>query len=185
MSKRIKKPARLSREQLLEKLGELLPLFQAESERGSALLAGALLDDVLVERLREFFVPDTDRVESVFGQNGPLGSFSARITMGYLVGLYGPKTRETLDKIRDIRNTFAHVHEIAKFTDPEVSRVCLSLLPDWMEYAMEDRNHPACKEPRRRFQACVCFLIFYLLGRSPLHKQPTIGFDRFVYSTPE
>jgi hypothetical protein len=149
------------------------------------LLAGALLDDVLAERLKEFFVPDEEAVDSILGIKQPLSSFSSRITMGYLLGLYGPRTRATLDQIRDIRNAFAHYHQMAHFSDPEISRVCLGLFPGWMEWVMEGPDRGAIEDPRRRFQACASFLLYYLLELAPIRPQPEIGFDRFALSEPE
>jgi len=180
LSKRIEKPERLSRQELSTKLSELLPQFQQESERGSALLAGALLDDVLAERLKDFFVADPNAVKAMMGVERPLGTFGARIQMGYLLGFFGPETRKALEIIKDVRNSFAHYHQLAHYTDPEVSRVCLTLLPGWIEAVMDGQDHPTCKEPRRRFQAAVAFLIVRLLQTEPARKAPKSGDDYFV-----
>jgi hypothetical protein len=174
------KKQRLTKEELRAKLqGEIFPMFQAEGERGAALLAAALLDDVLVEKLKEHLVPDPKAFKRFTDHSQPLGSFSSRIDMAYLLGLYGPKTRNTLHKIRDIRNAFAHYHQFAHFSDPQISQACLSLLPGYVEAIMEDPEHPTCKEPRRRFQACVGWLIQGFVVEPAIRRQPRIGFDYY------
>jgi hypothetical protein len=185
MAKRIKKPERLEKKEFKDKLPEILGMLQAESERGSALLAGALIDDVLVTRLRELLVPDEKEYKSMTGVDRPLGTYSSRVTMGYLLGMYGPKFLEMLRRIGDIRNAFAHYHQVAKFSDPEIAKACLSLFPAYVEAVMEDSQHPTCTDPRRRFQACVGWIIVDLLYDRHKTRQPSLGLDYYDMSGDE
>jgi len=56
---------------------------------------------------------DTDKatekaLDEVFNAEGPLGSFSAKCKMAYLLNIIGPKTFKDLKIINDIRRQFAH-----------------------------------------------------------------------------
>jgi DNA-binding MltR family transcriptional regulator len=61
--------------------------FEKESDRGSALIAVAWVDDALEACLRSRFRDEKTIVDSLLRQDGPLGSFSSRIKTAYLLGL--------------------------------------------------------------------------------------------------
>jgi hypothetical protein len=44
----------------------------------------------------------------MFRSSGPLGPFSVKITMGFLMRLYSYEARRELETIKNIRNEFAH-----------------------------------------------------------------------------
>ena len=88
--------------------------LNAESDRGAAILAAeyfdgrlrnaietkfAELEDGLLKRLQE----QNDLRRRFFGS-----SFSTRINIAYVLGLYDQETKERLNDVREIRNSFAH-----------------------------------------------------------------------------
>lgn len=90
-----------------------LPLFHDrlsdESERGTAIVAAALMDDALQNLLQAKLVPSCERNDELFsGAYAPLSNFSAKIDFAYRVGLIGLEMRGSLHLIRKIRNEFAH-----------------------------------------------------------------------------
>jgi DNA-binding MltR family transcriptional regulator len=98
-----------------------------ESDRGCALHAASYLDGELETLLRARLVDDAKTVQEFFRPDGPLGSFSARIDMAYLLGLIGPAARRDLHLIRKIRNDFGHNPSPINFSDPAIASRCREL----------------------------------------------------------
>ena len=92
-----------------------------ESERGCALLAGAYLDCELEKLLIAKLVSNHKVTADFFRPDGPLGSFSARIDLAYLLGLIGKAARNDLHMIRKIRNEFGHSASSITFDDQPIS----------------------------------------------------------------
>jgi hypothetical protein len=61
-------------------------------------------------------------LDPTLGNDGPLGTFSAKIWLGYGLELYGPKTRHDLES--HIRNAFAHTKKAITFESPAVENKC-------------------------------------------------------------
>jgi hypothetical protein len=53
----------------------------------------------------------------------PLSSFSAKIELGFALGLYDDKLRHPLNMIRDVRNEFAHNMDATSFDHPDVAKL--------------------------------------------------------------
>jgi hypothetical protein len=98
-----------------------------ESDRACALMVAAYLEDELQRLLKAYFVDDPKAVGKLFDPMGPLGTFSATITMAYALGLIGPNVRHDLDLIRRIRNDFAHLSESLTFETPSIRDRCKDL----------------------------------------------------------
>jgi len=93
--------------------------LRGETDRTIAIIGISWLDSLLETclrlHLRESGSGDenTDRatkklLDEVFNPEGPLGSFSAKCKMSYLLGIVGPITLTDLKIINDIRREFAH-----------------------------------------------------------------------------
>jgi hypothetical protein len=109
----------------------LLALFkeiQSASDRVAAISATAFLDDSLGVALRDRFISiGRDCEDRIFSRLGaPLGT-SAKILMGYALGVFGPLTRKDLDIIRKVRNSFAHTALPIDFDDSELIKKCKEL----------------------------------------------------------
>ena len=111
----------------LEDLSGWMEEFQAETDRGAALIGGAFLDEQLKELLQGFLVDDTKRAEEMLGAMGPLGTFSSRILASYLLGLITSECYEDLQLVRKIRNHFAHKLQGTTFADQQVVGWCSTL----------------------------------------------------------
>lgn len=80
-----------------------------ESERGSAIVTAALMDNALKELLQAKLVPSPTKKDTLFdGFYSPLGNFSAKIDFAYRIGTIGQNMKSSLHLIRKIRNDFAH-----------------------------------------------------------------------------
>ena len=95
------------------------------NDRTAALSIVSLLEGALQKILATKFIPDDKgKLEYMFGPGTPLRDFSAKIKMGFALGIYGPNTRADLDSIREVRNSFAHTMSPIYFNTPEVENVC-------------------------------------------------------------
>jgi hypothetical protein len=106
-------------------------LLLAETDRGAALMAGALVENTLELAIRAMIVNPGDLTgKSWFeGPNAPFSSFSAKITLGRAIGIYGASMGARLGIIKDIRNAFAHSSIPLDFAHPTIHRLVLKLVP--------------------------------------------------------
>jgi hypothetical protein len=94
-----------------------------------------------------------DMRDRLDGPGGPLETFSQRITMGRVLGIYGEDTEYNLNVIRQIRNTFAHAHTPITFATKEVAaaKTLFRDVPILPPYAMDSDKAQAPIEPRAKF----------------------------------
>jgi mannitol operon repressor len=111
-------------------LSAFLAEFQAETDRGAALVGAALIDHRLSETLRAFMVSKTAAGELLDGGSAPLCTFSARIKATFALGLIDRHEQQECDLIRKIRNEFAHRTHGIGFADLKISALCKQLQSD-------------------------------------------------------
>jgi DNA-binding MltR family transcriptional regulator len=111
-----------------------------ETDRGCALMGAAYLDVELERLLTRHFVNEPAVVKEVLGQNRPLGSFSSRIDICYLLGLLGKKTHRDLHLIRKIRNDFAHQHKPITFAEQAIASRCNEFYHDGLNAGVTPRE---------------------------------------------
>jgi hypothetical protein len=112
------KPPRHSQDQISTFLKEL----NTQTDRGAAIIAAAVLDDLLQILITERCVEmGTARHEALFNKPGaPLSTFSSRIEVSYAIGAISNEVRLICQLIREVRNKFAHRIEQITFDHPEV-----------------------------------------------------------------
>jgi Mannitol repressor len=99
----------------------LLTELDTHNHRAAAILGGAFVEDALEYAIQRRLVRlGKERLAFLFEYPGPLSSFSAKIQVGFAIGLYGPVVRHDLDVIRQIRNGFPHAKKPISFDTPEV-----------------------------------------------------------------
>jgi hypothetical protein len=102
--------------------------FDIASDRAGVISMVALFEDILGDAIRDCLVPlSNDPDKALFGDRGPLATFSAKIDFAFALGMYGAETRAALHNIRRIRNCFAHRHEAKTFEFPRVQELCRAL----------------------------------------------------------
>lgn len=147
----------------------LVKEFEAQSDRGVAIIVAAYVDAKLKEVLEAFFSDNLSKKQSeaIFeGPTAPLGTFSSRIRMAHAMGLIGPKTEHDLHIIRDLRNDFAHRLLILDFSNELVIRRCRSLkLADISLLGGTPRP-----EPRKRLIQSGVLALHYLYGEMRARK---------------
>lgn len=161
-------------EEDIEYLSKFLTEFQAESDRGAALVGAALLDARLERLLLSHMLPGKLAIELVTGGNEPLGTFSARINASHVLGLITAAERQDLNIIRAIRNEFAHREHEITFTDQKIEGLCSSLQSRRAPQMIEDMGgYPV----RHRFNDAVIFAAMQLWYR-PEHAAHLKAQDR-------
>lgn len=94
---------------MLNRANDGVARLHEESERGCALIGGAILDEVLGGLLKALFVQEEDVSEEVLAlPNAPLASFSSRIRLCRALGLLEERVYRDFERIRSIRNSAAH-----------------------------------------------------------------------------
>ena len=96
-----------------------------ETPRGAVLVAAAYLEQQLGEIVASFLVEGRP-AKSLLGGFAPLGTFAARAAAAEALGLISADEFGDLQRIRKVRNEFAHNHR-ATFSDPGIARLCSAL----------------------------------------------------------
>jgi DNA-binding MltR family transcriptional regulator len=111
-----------------EQVGEILKELQSQTDRGTAIIAAAVMDDLLNQLITSRLIDlGSERHDSLFSRtNAPLSSFSSRIEMAFALGVLSNEARLGLHLIRDVRNAFAHRIEQIQFDHPEVAQMIQS-----------------------------------------------------------
>lgn len=111
-------------EELEARLLAFIDTFEKESDRGAVLVATALLEESLecVIRSRISDEPHVVRqcVEPLFLPEAPLASFAAKIKISRALDFISDWMFDDLERIRKLRNQFAHIHGPVSFADPAV-----------------------------------------------------------------
>lgn len=96
-----------------------------DSETSQVLVVSSYLEDRVLTILSSQLKGVEGRAasERLFGSNGPLGSFSDKITMAYHLGWLSKPTVDHLNNFRKIRNIFAHRAFEASYSDHSIRQL--------------------------------------------------------------
>lgn len=148
---------------------------QLNSDRAAAIVGAAIVEtdlrNAIEARLQKV---EQKFIDNFFGMDGPMGSFSVKINLGYLLGIYNDCHRKDLMNMAKIRNRFAHLGKSIDFQTDEIRDRCKNLsivddtnypqvpgvgLPD--EVRSPARLSPNAGSRERYIQACKLFLIHF------------------------
>lgn len=129
------------------------------SDRACAILGGVYLDARLLQLLKGFFVDEAAMVRDLMRRE--LQPFVTRIKLCYALGFITSSERDDLDRVREIRNDFAHKLHGLSFATPMIATRCAQLIA-WREYAV----NPRAFSGRQRFEFTVVELAMELGKRS-------------------
>ena len=156
-----------SKKTIFQYFGKLILESNAESDRAVAILMSAELDELLRQLIEKRLIPhnkqafkkvsDTDIISS----HGAIGSFAARIDLGYRLGLLDSLIAHDLHLIRKIRNLFAHETHGLHFEQSEpkkyLAKSKIAKLKPYGGPSFVDMNLTKNRE-------AFCSLTFFLLG---------------------
>lgn len=140
----------------IEKLNE-------ESDRGAVLISTGFLEEQLKQTLLAYFIDDKTLIALVEGGNAPLGTFSARITTCYALGLIYEREHHDLNQLRRIRNDFAHSMHVSFETQSVIDR-CKTLHSKAHDYDSEELGQVRVS-PAGQFRSAATGLILNLVNR--------------------
>jgi len=120
--------------------------FDEETDRGCVLVAVGVLDDLLERLIRAQFSNDATTVkravDPLFKGTGPLSSFWAKVQISYSLDLITEWMYEDLERIRELRNMFAHEYKRADFNDPAVIKLTEKLMgANYAAKAFMEKEH--------------------------------------------
>ena len=101
-------------------LKEAFSEIESGSDRSVAIVCSAYVEDQLTAALKSKMEDDEVVLREMFRSSGPLGSFSAKINIGYLFRLYEKEVKRELDTIKEIRNSFAHIAKTRTFDSQRI-----------------------------------------------------------------
>lgn len=93
--------------------------------RASAVTACAMIDDRIEHAISMRLRGDQGAQRKFFGFSGMTAE--QKVILGYLLGIYGPETKDNLRALSRIRNKFAHRMDIRDFTHPDLAELIKSL----------------------------------------------------------
>lgn len=163
---------------LASEIHAFLNVLTAESDRGLVLAGCAFLDDSLETLLSAAFLDKPKHVQALLSIDRPLGSFSSRIKIAYLLGLLEDGEYRDLELIRTIRNNSAHTHGKVDFSHPpHKDRIAELSGPTEVEGLFNKFMNESFTEhgrtPRNQLLVTISFLCVWLNFRAKTVSKPT------------
>ena len=97
-------------------------------DRSTAIVISSLVAGCLETAIKHELVDNKALFNSFFKGSGPLASFSAKINMAVLLGLFDETSGKVLHTIRRIRNSFAHDAYPLDFKSQRITALCQNLM---------------------------------------------------------
>lgn len=175
--------------------------LQSLPDRAAGIVGATILESRLGERLKketaDLAIKEKITLhERMFHHSGPLGSFSARINLGFMLKIYDEEAWRDLDIIRSVRNDFAHLTGIGSFNTDTVRDRCGNLKACDTRFSDQEKDHPwdistaystnslemsmraenleaKRADPRQRYLMCIQYYSAYLsfpFGFQSLHR---------------
>jgi hypothetical protein len=109
----------------LEYLEEYYAQIDAEqNDRGAAILACTFLENALEIAISRRLSGSGKIFDRLFLNEGPLGTFDAKILIADALDIYGTLTRQNIITIKHVRNAFAHCSIPIDFSTKEIAVAC-------------------------------------------------------------
>lgn len=134
--------------------------MESSPDIGSAIMGHAYIETQLENALIAFLYNGPESEKYIKSR-----SFSMKMELCYSLQLINPTEKDTIEKISNIRNDFAHSDEIIDFTHDSIKSKCEELLIlkkieegiDTISFSFDQSN------PRQYFQTTV-YLIWFILN---------------------
>lgn len=120
-----------------DKFVEMMNDLDGMDDRASALILSALIDIFLKMAIELQFVSLAESYKNDLfrSANAPLSSFAAKTVVAHALGIFDDETKRQIDRIRTIRNAFAHSVLPIGFDEPLVEGECQKLDPQALSTA--------------------------------------------------
>lgn len=134
-------------------------------DRGLVLSLAAFSEETLGELLKAFMTSSEASTQLIEGFNAPLGTFSSRIKATYAIGLITKEQFLDLERLRKIRNEFAHSWKPIDISKPKVAS-----LIDSMAFSRIDDRFPDTLSGKIR-SSTSCLLIELRSSTNQIQKK--------------
>lgn len=104
----------------------LKDIFQ-QSDRASAIVSSAMIEEILERLLLSFLMEHKQVKKDLFEGIAPISTLSAKNYLAYYLGLLTQIEFEDIKLIKAIRNEFAHTMTNIDFETPSIKNKCLQL----------------------------------------------------------
>jgi hypothetical protein len=143
--------------------------FKGETDRGAVILAATTLEDKLTELFQaQMMHLNSDERSRLFGWDGPLGTFAAKVRMAHALKYFDRRTFKIAEVVREMRNACAHSRQDISFRD-EALRDGILLLAQMTDTQLQLEANPSIFWRRTFFLTIVAWLISFAFsnGENP------------------
>jgi len=159
-------------EELSDEIKQFAEVLQEERDRGCVLVAAAFLDAALYSLLKAYCLEEEDIVADLSKLR-----FRQKTNLAFGLGLLGRREKENLDRIRTIRNEFAHSYIDTTFDSQNIrdrinSLHIISLPPGTYKW----------KNPREKLIVCTLFLANVILMKALALEHRKQSDDALLFS---
>lgn len=159
-------------------------LVKHESDRGAVLVGLAVLDESLENLLRATFVQDRTiaktSVDTLLATNGPLYTSWAKCHFANALGLLPECLFSDLDKMRKLRNRFAHQRMPVDFNNKEIRELIDGLSSaGWYHQKLKGKRYNLSEtndNPPSEFRLIESGYIKYSKGCFSICVQEALGY---------
>ena len=111
-----------------EAIEQLLLGLPRQGDREAAIVGASLVESALQERLVRSFDCSAAGLEgSLFEDRGPLSDFNSKILVAQAFAVIPDRLADDMQRIRKIRNCFAHARIAVNFDEPLIAREVFEL----------------------------------------------------------
>lgn len=150
----------------------LLKEVSSGTIRASVIVSASVLDRLLEELLKGYFVQD--EAIKVFDNQQPLGNFSAKISMAYCLGLISKEACIDLNSYRKIRNYLAHELVINEEIERWIKDICIS-------FNFSNKCFTGLKDNSVQVQVIMEFVALYVLLIKKINRISSCEFCQYEY----
>jgi DNA-binding MltR family transcriptional regulator len=102
-------------------LREATAELEGESDRAAAIVGASVVERELTDLLLAGLLEVKEARDLIEVSNAPLATFHAKIRVSYVIGLISAELFGDLERVRKVRNLFAHEHQPLSFDDARVA----------------------------------------------------------------
>ena len=160
---------------MLDDYNEFQKSYKDESDRSVVILAGSFIEMTLEKYLRMKLV-DSESVAQLFSGYAPLATFSAKIEVGFALGLLPVHVYQDLKVVKKLRNIFAHEVEPWNFDSQRVGDICAN----FNKIKRTDGSSWELTSAREKFLSAVFFSLLHIDTESKRISRLVVPKFRFV-----
>jgi len=157
------------------RLHTFLNATRSETDRGRALVAASLIEEMLEEVLRCFFLENSATKKLFEDPNAALSTLSAKASASRALGLISHEEFSDIELVRKIRNSFAH-SVMCSFEDEKIKSWTIALKVGMSVLDALEKGHKSrVDDPKQRFGMVTTSLVTSLYNRAHYVKKERLN----------